>query len=434
MATLVSKDGLSAWWASLTPEKRKTLMGVGCLALLLLVLYFFISAGPDKHPNKAAEAKADTSLLTGSDTRTLGIEALGAELKEAQRQQRELQGQLDRLAQQSGTKDELKALGSQLSTLTESLGTLKESDSKRAAGGDALHANDGPARTPGVGPGMQRAEPRAADHGGGVQRGLFDDEVASPSTAPPNRPTRSGSDAGETIKVRVFGEAEPSAANKQDGDVKDGIYIPAGSILSGVLLTGVDAPTGMQSKRDPIPALMRVKHDAILPNRFRSDVKECFVVFGATGDLSTERALMRAETLSCIRRDGGVIEVVLDAYALGDDGKAGIRGRLVSRNGSLVAKAAFASFAEALSQIFRPVAIQGLNTSPGQRTDFQAPDASEALEASGYAGFGGAMRRLSEYFVDLADEIVPFIEIDAARQVEAVLLKGVTLQIRSAKA
>ncbi|MGH8240154.1 MAG: hypothetical protein ACREXP_24500 [Steroidobacteraceae bacterium] len=44
------------------------------------------------------------------------------------------------------------------------------------------------------------------------------------------------------------------------------------------------------------------------------------------------------------------------------------------------------------------------------------------------------MRRLSEYFVDLADEIVPFIEIDAARQVEAVLLKGVTLQIRSAKA
>lgn len=430
MATLVSKEGLSAWWASLTPEKRKTLMGVGCLALLLLVLYFFISAGPDKHANKAAEAKADTSLLTGSDTRTLGLEALGAELKESQRQQRELQGQLDRLAQQSGTKDELKALGAQLSTLTESMGTLKDSDAKRTANGDAPRPKEG--SVPGAG--TPRAESRASDHAGAERRGLFDEpEVAPPTTIPTNRPTRSGSDAAEAIKVRVFGEAEPSAANKQDGDVKDGIYIPAGSILSGVLLTGVDAPTGMQSKRDPIPALMRIKHDAILPNRFRSDVKECFVVFGATGDLSTERALMRAETLSCIRRDGGVIEVVIDAYALGDDGKAGVRGRLVSRNGSLVAKAAFASFAEALSQIFRPVAIQGLNTSPGQRTDFQAPDASEALEASGYAGFGGAMRRLSEYFVDLADEIVPFIEIDAARQVEAVLLKGVTLQIRSAK-
>jgi conjugal transfer pilus assembly protein TraB len=176
---------------------------------------------------------------------------------------------------------------------------------------------------------------------------------------------------------------------------------------------------------------MRVKHEAILPNRFRSDVRECFVIFGATGDLSTERALLRAETLSCIRNDGGVIETNLDAYAMGDDGKAGVRGRLVSRNGALIAKAAFASFAEALSQIFRPVAIQGLNTTPGRQTDFQAPDTSEALEAAGYAGFGGAMRRLSQYFVDLADEIVPFVEIDAARQIEAVLLKGVTLKIRS---
>lgn len=420
MSTLASKEGFKAWWASLTPEKRKTLMGVGCLGLLLLVLYFFVSAGPQQPSGRGKEAKADTSLLTGSDARTLGLEALGAELKEAQRKQRELQGQLDRLAEQSPTKDDVKALGTQITTLTESVGTLRDGRDKTA-----------PTDAPLV------PSPASATHGGTSRsRTPFDDpseSVASPLNSA-QRTLRSGPEAAEPIKVRVFGEAETPAAAGQAATVTDGIYIPAGSILSGVLLTGVDAPTGMQSKRDPIPALMRIKHDAILPNRFHSDVKECFVVFGATGDLSTERALMRAETLSCIRNDGGVIEVVVDAYALGDDGKAGVRGRLVSRNGSLVAKAAFASFAEALSQIFRPVAIQGINTSPGQRTEFQAPDASEALEAAGYAGFGGAMRRLSEYFVDLADEIVPFVEIDAARQVEAVLLKGVTLQIRSKKA
>jgi conjugal transfer pilus assembly protein TraB len=228
------------------------------------------------------------------------------------------------------------------------------------------------------------------------------------------------------IKIQVFGEtaapvAAPSATIRKDVD------LPAGSVLRGVLLTGVDAPTGMQSKRDPIPVLMRIKHDAILPNRFSADVKECFVVLAATGDLSTERAMMRAETLSCIRQNGQAIEAVLDAYALGDDGKAGIRGRLVSRNGAVIAKAAAASFAEALSQIFRPVAIQGFSTSPSHRTEFQAPDTSAALEAAGYAGLGGAMRRLSDYFVDLADEIVPFIEVDAAREVEAVLLKSVSM-------
>lgn len=430
MSNVVSKESLSAWWASLTPDKRKTLMGVGCLAVLLLVLYMFISAGPESNKRKSVEAQADVNLLTGSDTRTLGLEAVGAELKEAQRRQRELQGQLDRLAQQSSTKDELKALSAQLNAISESLGTLKEEANKPILDIEGLRRRD--ASSPAsAGSSPSSVQPGTVDPQSAQRRGLFDDaDTARPSGISTNRSARP-SEAAETIKVQVFGEADPRAGNTPV-EAGDGIYIPAGSIISGVLLTGVDAPTGMQSKRDPIPALMRIKHDAILPNRFGSDVKECFVLFGATGDLSTERALLRAETLSCIRRDGGVIEVVLDAYALGDDGKAGIRGRLVSRNGSLVAKAAFASFAEALSQIFRPVAIQGLNTSPGQRTEFQAPDASEALEAAGYAGFGGAMRRLSEYFVDLADEIVPFVEIDAARQVEAVLLKGVTLQLRSA--
>jgi len=430
MNTAVSKESLSAWWASLTPDKRKTLMGVGCLAVLLLVLYLFISAGPDDGQGKKVESRADVNLLTGSDTRTLGLEAVGAELKETQRRQRELQGQLDRLAQQSSTKDELKALGAQLQTITETLGTLKEEGNRRPFDVESLRRQGSTTRPPG---GTAPAPtPGASDSSDAPRSGLFDDaDVARPSVPTSSRGART-SDAPEVIKVQVFGEADPRAT-PASSEAGEGIYIPAGSIISGVLLTGVDAPTGMQARRDPIPALMRIKHDAILPNRFSTDVKECFVLFGATGDLSTERALLRAETLSCIRHDGGVIEVVLDAYALGDDGKAGIRGRLVSRNGSLVAKAAFASFAEALSQIFRPVAIQGFNTSPGQRTDFQAPDASEALEAAGYAGFGGAMRRLSDYFVDLADEIVPFVEVDAARQVEAVLLKGVTLQIRSAK-
>ncbi len=422
--SIVSKESFSTWWASLSPDKRKTLMGVGCLIVLLGVLYLFISAGPDADPTRRVDSKADVNLLTGSDTRTLGLEAVGAELRETQRRQRELQGQVERLTQAAGTKEELKSLSAQLAVVAES---LKDEDGKRAAALDQIRRG---ATQPAPG---ESKNPRSTDVPTTEGARAFDEpEVARPAGSNGGARGARASEAPETIKVQVFGEGEPRAANQGEA-LSDGIYLPAGSIISGVLITGVDAPTGMQSKRDPVPALMRVKHDAILPNRFASDVKECFVILGATGDLSTERALMRAETLSCIRHDGGVIEVVLDAYALGDDGKAGLRGRLVSRNGGLVAKAAFASFAEALSQIFRPVVIQGLNTSPGQRTDFQAPDASEALEAAGYAGFGGAMRRLSDYFVDLADEIVPFIEVDAARPVEAVLLKGVTLRTRSAQ-
>lgn len=40
--------------------------------------------------------------------------------------------------------------------------------------------------------------------------------------------------------------------------------LPAGSILSGVSVTGMDAPTGKQAQRDPFPSLIRVKNEAIL--------------------------------------------------------------------------------------------------------------------------------------------------------------------------
>jgi conjugal transfer pilus assembly protein TraB len=414
------KQRLGTWWSSLSPDKRKTVMGVGCLGVLLLVLYLFISAGPDEPARKRAPTKADTNLLTGQDTRTLGLEAVGAELREAQRRQRELEAQLTRLSQASSTKEELKALTAQLNTITES---IKQNGAPRA---QALETQRGSPKqaTPPINPvrDSERGQPSpTADvpMGGGA-RASMPNGTRTPRVDAPTLP----------LKIRVFGESVAPAATSSAATRRD-VDLPVGSILRGVLISGVDAPTGMQSKRDPIPVLMRIKHDAILPNRFSADVKECFVVLAATGDLSTERAMLRAETLSCVRQDGQVTEAVLDAYALGSDGKAGIRGRLVSRNGSLVAKAAAASFAEALSQIFRPVAIQGFQTSPGRRTEFQAPETASALEAAGYAGLGGAMRRLSDYYVDLADEIVPFIEVDAAREVEAVLLKSVSMSSRS---
>jgi conjugal transfer pilus assembly protein TraB len=422
MSASISKERLAAWWASLSPDKRKTLMGVGCLAVLLLVLYLFVSAGPEPQAKQRGPTKADIHLLTGQDTRTLGLEAVGAELRDAQRRQRELEGQLQRLTQEAGTKEELRSLSAQLTAIAES---IKDGGTARARTLEELRRPSSSAS-----PSTAVPAPHAVDRTNANAPSELNDPTrrAVPSSTKAPR----SEEPPALIKIQVFGETAAQAL-KPPAAIRKPVDLPAGSVLRGVLLTGVDAPTGMQSKRDPIPVLMRIKHEAILPNRFSADVKECFVVLAATGDLSTERAMMRAETLSCVRQNGEVIESVLDAYALGDDGKAGIRGRLVSRNGAVVAKAAAASFAEALSQIFRPVAIQGFNTSPGQRTEFQAPPTSDALEAAGYAGFGGAMRRLSDYYVDLADEIVPFIEVDAAREIEAVLLKSVSMTPRSAQ-
>jgi hypothetical protein len=170
MNAAVSKESLSAWWASLTPDKRKTLMGVGCLAVMLLVLYLFISAGPEGSHQKSVEARADVNLLTGSDTRTLGLEAVGAELKDAQRRQRELQGQIDRLTQQASTKDEVKALSAQLNAISESLGTLKEEGNRRAIDIQGLQRTEGTSA-----PGTPAAPKTPSEPREATRNGLFEE-------------------------------------------------------------------------------------------------------------------------------------------------------------------------------------------------------------------------------------------------------------------
>jgi conjugal transfer pilus assembly protein TraB len=85
------------------------------------------------------------------------------------------------------------------------------------------------------------------------------------------------------------------------------------------------APTARPARREPYPALVRLKHDALLPNRLRADVRECFLIAAGYGDLASERAYLRTEAITCIRDDGGTLEVPLDAYAVGEDGKVAIR-------------------------------------------------------------------------------------------------------------
>jgi len=231
----------------------------------------------------------------------------------------------------------------------------------------------------------------------------------------------------KALAIRVVA-AEPRA-DEGDALPEDAVLIPAGSILRGVLLSGMDAPTGRQSRRDPYPALARIKHDAILPNRFRADVRECFLVLAGYGDLGSERAYLRSEAITCVRTDGGVIEVPIDAYATGEDGKVGVRGRVVSKQGKVIAQAMMASFVEGFSKMFSTVPVTTLSTATGQSATFQNVLTPESLQGAAVSGAGSALDRLSNFFMDMAEEMFPVIEIDAGRAIELVLNRGATLRL-----
>lgn len=418
-------------WNTLTPEHQRLVSVGGVLILLVMVLYGFVTAGPDTRDRAAPSvAPMDKNLLTGSDPKSLGLDALGNDLRESQAAIEELEGQL---AHQSELRQKDRAeLLQQFSRLNDQLDRLRAETASKLGGFsrsqqdafDELRREVQTIEEFSVPvPDTPKPGTFAADEM--VEQGLFEQPTAVPTSVSP-----SGSQASSAavLKVRVFGEEEPptrSALNDPET-----VYLPAGAIISGVLINGVDAPTGNRSKRHPRPALVRVKHSAILPNRFRADIRECHIIVATTGDLSTVRAYMRGESLSCVRNDGRPIEIDIDAYVVGEDGKPGMRGRLVSRDGAVVAKGAAAGFAQALSDIFRPVRVQSVNTRPTEDELFIAPDAGQAAEAGSYAGFGGAMGRLADQYIDLADQIVPFVEVDAGRSVDVILLAGASLTIR----
>lgn len=237
---------------------------------------------------------------------------------------------------------------------------------------------------------------------------------SSPSVAPPP-------------PLRVIGERRPEKPEEKkpvDGFIND---LLAGGMFEGVLLTGMDAPTNTVAKNNPIPALIRVKTDAILPNMYQGPVRECFVVSSGYGVLATERAVLRTEKISCVTEDGEGIEQKIDGYVVGEDGKAGLRGRLVSKQGQLIAKSLVAGMLEGLGKALQPTTVPQLQTSPGGTTQYQDPDLTGAGKSALYGGVSSAANNVARFYLDMAKEIFPVVEVDAGRRVTVVLLNGIGL-------
>lgn len=243
----------------------------------------------------------------------------------------------------------------------------------------------------------------------------------------------------------VVGADKPGAAGPQLSGVtknpnapvvsdREMQFLPAGSLFKGVLINGFDAPTSSMAQKRPVPALLRVKSLAFLPNRVTQDIRECFIIISGYGVMSTERADMRTETLTCIRTDGGVIETPLDGFVVDTfDGKQGIHGQLVTKQGSLIARSLVSGFISGFSQIMKPTQVMGLNTNPGSTQGWQSPDLGMAASAGAANGVGQAANDISRFFLDTAKEMHPVVEVPAQTEVDVILVRGTSLALGVAK-
>ena len=228
------------------------------------------------------------------------------------------------------------------------------------------------------------------------------------------------------IQVIDLSEPEISEPGKAAGTPKrtSKNYLPAGSFAKVKLLSGMDAPTGALARTQPTPVFIVIKDRGSLPNDFRSNVRECRIVGAAYGDLSAERAYIRLETLTCVTPDDEIVEVSVKGYVAGEDGKTGLRGDVVSKQGQMIGKAALAGLASGLgtsiSQAYTQVSTNPLGA-------VQTVDPKDIGKQGLAQGAATALEKIADFYIARAEELFPVIEIGAGRTVDIVITEGVAL-------
>ncbi|HCA6417468.1 TPA: TraB/VirB10 family protein [Pseudomonas aeruginosa] len=418
----------------LTP-RGKLMLAIGGTVLVVgtIVGVAMNAASPERKARAAAKPQVE-AILTDEDPRALGLDSIASQLRQLQAQQNRLErvmGQKEKDVQLKNTQEKVSGLEQELQLLQQELARVGREKKGTGEGGDTSSGSStaNQARSP-----IPPRESAFINKATSSPADLTDVYSNLPPEQPEDPKSRS-SEKKETPKIRVIKGKEDEG--KSDKPEELSVTLPAGSILSGVLVTGMDAPTGKQAQRDPFPSLIRIKNEAILPNRFRADFRECFLIAGGWGDLSSERAYMRAERLSCVRNDGSVLEASLEAYATGEDGKAGLRGRLVSKQGQIIARSLGAGFLQGIAGAFNVQKVPTINvTRAGDNGDTVTPVYeqafdSNALQSAGFSGAGSALERIADFYLEMAESIFPVIEIDAMRDVDFIVNKGMTVKFNS---
>ncbi len=206
-------------------------------------------------------------------------------------------------------------------------------------------------------------------------------------------------------------------------------YLPPNSYAPARVIVGVDASAGVASQTDPLPVVLRITGPArsVVNNGklLTTRIQGCVVNGAARGDLSAEKVYVKLAKMTCDQPGGRVAVSEVKGF-ISFAGKTGVRGRVVSREGSLVSQALIAGivggfgrgFSANANSIFSGI-TQGAD---GKREKLSPGD----IVTGGFGqGAGDAADTVSKYLIERAEQYQPVIEMPTGIDVEIVFLDGV---------
>lgn len=199
-------------------------------------------------------------------------------------------------------------------------------------------------------------------------------------------------------------------------------WIPSGSFSDAILIEGADANASVTGEQNTRPVTIRLLGKVQMPNDHDYDMNGCFVVGEIWGDISSERGEVRTKSISCVLKSGKHVDMAFDGH-VSYQGKGGIKGKPVMRNGQIVGYAGAAGllsgFGEGIKSAATPVAGLGATASMG---------AGDIVKQGFGGGASKAADTLSQYWIKRAEQYHPIIDIGAGNRITVVFQKGFRLE------
>jgi conjugal transfer pilus assembly protein TraB len=390
-------------WNRLPTEQKSKFIKIG-VALLLIMIGFL---GYVLSHKKGPERKEMLSLQSQNKTQDIGVNVdllQKTQYFEAQKQLEELKKELEELKKKKAEKEKAE----------KETRALKEEKAKEEE--EIRREVRRVERVPAVPPPPPPPPPSG-----------IPSQTTSSVPAPPPPPKTEVVGDIKVVSLEKKEEAKGAKGNMTVGETckKKQVYLPP-SFMEATLLSGLDAPAVGKGEAHPVPVLLRVKAPAILPNKVKANLKGCFVIAEGVGNLASERADLRLVSLSCIDKKGrAVIDQKIKGFVVDSDGKIGLRGRVVSKMGAILARSLIAGIFSGLGQA---VAMQGVYYYPTSGAETVKP--GEALKTTFASGIIQAAANLQKFYLDLAAQTIPVVEIQATRNVTLVISEGVNLDIK----
>jgi conjugal transfer pilus assembly protein TraB len=263
-------------------------------------------------------------------------------------------------------------------------------------------------------------------------------EIKQPWPLPPGGATSGNLPPHAQPETKIIGEisvlSNPAAATggmdsqgKKDKKKGRTVYLPP-SFMEAQLLTGFDASTSGKGTNNPEPLLLRIQTPAVLPNDIKANLSGCFVIAEAVGRLDKERADVRLVSLSCLSNEGkAIIDTPVKGFVTDSDSKVGLSGRVVSRMGAATARTIVAGFFGGMGDMLKSAATTQSTSALGTTTTV---DSSQIAKYSLGGGLSEGAASLHDFYLSLAKQATPVIEVGAAKKITVIISEGKELEIR----